>query len=238
MATTRSKKRTSKSKTASAPAGLSRQRKQEVLGIILMALAVLLSLAVVTHAPTDDALLEGAESEYLFEPGDNRVENLLGPVGAVVGKAIVSEFLGFPTLLLVACLMAWGYLLLRQRTPVFLPLLTGLAFAGALFLACFFGWFDAHTDLDLSRWSGAIGLGVAGWLASLVGSVGSFVVLTVAVLVTVLLVYDRDIQTSLDRAEGAVGKVGSGFAGTWARYREGAVERRALREEARDAALA
>jgi len=235
----RSKKRSSsKKKKKGAPAGLSRQRKQEVLGIILMALAALLTLAVVTHAPTDDALLEGAESEYLFEPGDNRVENLLGPVGAVVGKAIVSEFLGFPTLLLIACLMAWGYLLLRQRTPIFLPLLTGLAFAGALFLACFFGWFDAHTDFDLARFSGAIGLGVAGWLASLVGSVGSFVVLMVAVLVTALLVYDRDIQTSLDRAEGAVGKVGSGFAGTWATYREGAVERRLLREDARSAALA
>ncbi|MEO0558232.1 MAG: DNA translocase FtsK 4TM domain-containing protein, partial [Bacteroidota bacterium] len=208
------------------------------LGIILMALAALLTLAVVTHSPTDDALLEGAESEYLFEPGDNRVENLLGPVGAVVGKAVVSEFLGFPTLLLIACLMAWGYLLLRQRTPIFLPLLTGLAFAGALFLACFFGWFDAHTDLDLTRFSGAIGLGVAGWLTSLVGSVGSFVVLMVAVLVTGLLVYDRDIQTSLDRAEGAVGKVSSGFAGTWASYREGAIERRQLREKARSAALA
>ncbi|GAB5534679.1 MAG: DNA translocase FtsK [Rubricoccaceae bacterium] len=234
----RSKKRSSSKKKKAAPAGLSRQRKQEVLGIILMALAALLTLAVVTHAPTDDALLEGADRDYLFEPGDNRVENLLGPVGAVVGKAIVSEFLGFPTLLLIACLMAWGYLLLRQRTPIFLPLLTGLAFAGALFLACFFGWFDAHTDIDLVRWSGAIGLGVAGWLTSLVGSVGSFVVLMVSVLVTGLLVYDRDIQTSLDRAEGAVGKVSSGFAGTWASYREGAIERRQLREKARSEALA
>ena len=233
----RSKKRASSKKKKAAPAGVGRQRKQEVLGIILMALAALLTLAVVTHAPSDDVLLDGAESEYLFEPGDNRVENLLGPVGAVVAKAVVTEFLGFPTLLLVACLMAWGYLLLRQRTPLFLPLLTGLAFAGALFLACFFGWFDIHTDTDLTRWSGSIGTGVAYWLAGLVGAVGSFIILTVSVVVTALLVYDRDIQTSLDRAEGAVGKVSSGFAGTWASYREGAVERRQLREKARAEAL-
>ena len=233
----RSKKRASSKKKKAAPAGVGRQRKQEVLGIILMALAALLTLAVVTHAPSDDVLLDGAESEYLFEPGDNRVENLLGPVGAVVAKAVVTEFLGFPTLLLVACLMAWGYLLLRQRTPLFLPLLTGLAFAGALFLACFFGWFDIHTDTDLTRWSGSIGTGIAYWLAGLVGAVGSFIILTVSVLVTALLVYDRDIQTSLDRAEGAVGKVSSGFAGTWASYREGAVERRQLREQARAEAL-
>ena len=233
----RSKKRASSKKTKAPSAGVGRQRKQEVLGIILMALAALLTLAIVTHAPSDDALLDGAESEYLFEPGDNRVDNLLGPVGAVVAKAVVAEFLGFPTLLLVACLMAWGYLLLRQRTPLFLPLLTGLAFAGALFLACFFGWFDIHTDTDLARWSGSIGTGVAYWLAGLVGAVGSFIILTVSVVVTALLVYDRDIQTSLDRAEGAVGKVSSGFAGTWASYREGAVERRQLREKARAEAL-
>ena len=237
MSTTRSRSKKRSSSKKKAPAGVGRQRKQEVLGIILMALAALLTLAVVTHAPSDDVLLDGAESEYLFEPGDNRVENLLGPVGAVVAKAVVTEFLGFPTLLLVACLMAWGYLLLRQRTPLFLPLLTGLAFAGALFLACFLGWFDIHTDTDLARWSGSIGTGIAYWLAGLVGAVGSFIILTVSVVVTALLVYDRDIQTSLDRAEGAVGKVSSGFAGTWASYREGAVERRQLREKARAEAL-
>ena len=240
MSSTRSSARskTSRAKKKKSAGGFSRQRKQEVLGIILMALAVLVSLAVVTHDPADDALLAGAERDALFDPGDNRVANLLGPVGALIAKALVAEFLGFPTLLVVVCLFAWGWILLRQKTPVFLPLLTGLAFAGALFLACFFGWFDAHTDGDLARWSGALGLGVAGWLASLVGSVGSFVVLAVAVVVTVLLVWDRDIQTSLDRAEGAVTSLGGAVTERWASYRAGATERKVLREKARDEAAA
>ena len=240
MSSTRSSARskTSRAKKKKSAGGFSRQRKQEVLGIILMALAVLVSLAVVTHDPADDALLGGAERDALFDPGDNRVANLLGPVGALIAKALVAEFLGFPTLLVVVCLFAWGWILLRQKTPVFLPLLTGLAFAGALFLACFFGWFDAHTDADLARWSGALGLGVAGWLASLVGSVGSFVVLAVAVVVTVLLVWDRDIQTSLDRAEGAVTSLGGAVTERWASYRAGATERKVLREKARGEAAA
>ena len=227
----RTQKRASKKKPDSG--GFSRQRKQEVLGIILMALAVLVTLAVVTHSPADDALLEGAEREALFDRGDNRTENLLGPVGAVVAKALVTEFLGFPTLLVVACLLGWGWTLLRQKTPVFLPLLTGLAFAGALFLACFFGWLDAHTDADLGRWSGALGLGVAAWLAGLFGSVGSFVLLAVAVVVTALLVVDRDIQTSLDRAEGAVTSLGGTVTERWAAFRAGAAERKELRAKAR-----
>ena len=240
VSSTRSSARSTKgrSKKKTSAGGFSRQRKQEVLGILLMALAVLVGLAVVTHAPADDALLDGAEREALFETGDNRVENLLGPVGALIAEALVTEFLGFPTLLVVACLFAWGWVLLRQKTPVFLPLLTGLAFAGALFLACLFGWLDGLVDADLTRWSGALGLGVAGWLVSLGGTVGAGIVLAVAVVVTVLLVWDRDIQTSLDRAEGAVTSLGGAVTERWASYRSGAAERKTLRAKARDAAVA
>ncbi|MEM1117768.1 MAG: DNA translocase FtsK 4TM domain-containing protein [Bacteroidota bacterium] len=231
---TRTKKKRSSAKKKKADAGgFSRQRKQEVLGIILITLALLLSLAVVTHSPADDVLLGGAEREALFDPGDNRVDNLLGPVGALLAKALVTELLGYPILLVIAPLFAWGWVLLRQKTPVFLPLLTGLSVAGALFVACFFGWFDAHTDADLASWSGSIGLGVSGWLTSLFKPVGSFIVLLVSVVVTILLVYDRDIQTSLDRAEGAVTGLGGGLAERWAQYRTGAAERRTLREDAR-----
>lgn len=238
VSTTRSRSPKRKPAKKASAGGFSRQRKQEILGIILMALAVLLALAVVTHSPSDDALLTGAERSYLFEQGDNRVDNLLGSVGAVVAKALVTEFFGFPTLLVVLTLLAWGWVLLRQKTPVFLPRLTGLAFAGALFLACFFGWFDAHTDTDLVRWSGALGLGVSAWLASLFGSVGSFVLLLVAVVVTALLVYDWDIQTSLDRAEGAAATLRGSVTETWATYRAGAAERKQLRAQAREEARA
>ena len=236
MSTSR-KKKSSKRRKKSA-GGFSRQRKQEVLGILLMALATLLALAIVTHSTADDALLNGAEQTALFEPGDNRVDNVLGPVGAVVSKALVTDLLGYPTLLLVAILMAWGWVLLRQKTVVFLPLFTGLAFAGTVFLACFFGWFELHTEADLDSFSGAIGLGVSGWLTSLVKPVGSFIVLSVSVLVTALLVYDRDIQTSLDRVENLALGVREGFAGRWADFRAGSAERKALRAQAREEAHA
>ena len=236
--TSRTRKKRSSTKKKADAGGFSRQRKQEVLGIILITLALLLSLAVVTHSPSDDVLLGGAEREALFDPGDNRVDNLLGPVGALLAKALVTELLGYPILLVIVPLFAWGWVLLRQKTPVFLPLLTGLSVAGALFVACFFGWFDAHTDADLQSWSGAIGLGVSGWLTSLFKPVGSFIVLLVSVVVTILLVYDRDIQTSLDRAEGAVTGLRGGMAERWAQYRAASAERRQLRAEAREKALA
>ncbi len=231
----RSKKKPSSSK---ASGGFSQQRKREILGILLLALAVLAGLAVVTYSLADDARLAGENWENLVDPGDNRFDNLLGFVGATLARALVSGLVGYPMLLPVAALLAWGWLLLRQKTPVFLPTLTGLSLVGALFLACFFGWFDFQFDLELAAWSGNLGLGVTGWLTSILKPVGSFIVLLVAVVVVALLVYDRDIQTSLDRAEGAVTSLKSGIAESWATYRAGATERKQLRAKARDEALA
>ncbi|MEM1056813.1 MAG: DNA translocase FtsK [Bacteroidota bacterium] len=228
------KRRSSKSKAKkkTSDVALSRQRKLEILGLVLMALALLLSLAVVTHSRADDTMLDRESMETLLAPGDNRAENLLGPIGAIVSRALVTDLLGFPVLILLGVLFAWGYVLLRQKTPLFLPMFTGLAFAGSFFLACLMGWIDARADAPLDLWSGALGAGVSGWIEGLVGPVGAFVVLALAVVVVVLLVWDRDIQASLDRAEGAVGGLGSGLAASWASYREGAAERRDLRQKA------
>ena len=236
--TSKPKKKRSRSKKKTSTGGFSRQRKQEVLGILLMALATLLTIAIVTHSRADDATILSSEWEAATEFGDNRVDNLLGPVGAVISKSLVTDLLGYPTLLLVAILMAWGWVLLRQKQVIFLPLFTGLAFAGTLFLACFFGWFELHTEADLESFSGAVGLGVSGWLTSLVKPVGSFIVLSVGVLVTALLIHDRDIQTSLDRAENLALGVREGFSERWARFRTGSAERAVLREKAREEALA
>jgi len=212
------------------------ERKKEILGLVLLALAFLLALAVVTHSRADDARVDGGDAlDDLLAPGANGTANLLGPVGAVVSRALVTGFLGYPVLLLVAALFGWGYVLFRRKTPVFLPLLTGLAAVGAFFVACFFGWLDFHSDLGLDLWSGAVGQGVAGWLESVVGAVGAFALLLLALLVTLLLVVDRDIQTSLDRAEEAFWGVRDWLRGVWASFRSGAEERKRLRAEALEA---
>ncbi|PAP76916.1 FtsK/SpoIIIE family DNA translocase [Rubrivirga marina] len=238
MSTTRSRSKKRTSSKTKAAAGFSRQRKQEILGILLLALAVLAGLAVVTFSAADDVRLADENWENLVDPGDNRFDNLLGFVGATLARALVSGLVGYPVLLPIVALLAWGWVLLRQKTPVFLPTLTGLSLAGALFLACFFGWFDAQLDTDLAAFSGDLGIGIAGWLTSVLKPVGSFIVLLVAVLVTLLLVWDRDIQTSLDRAEGAVTSLKSGLTESWASYRVGAAERKQLRAQARAEAIA
>ena len=65
------KKATPRKKTTKKPSTpkVSSQRKTEILGVILMALAVLLSLALLTYQSADDALARDFSFGALFEPG-------------------------------------------------------------------------------------------------------------------------------------------------------------------------
>ena len=229
----RSTSRRKRSGKAGSPRSLvSNQRKKEILGLILLALAFLLTLAILTHSREDDALLGGVRWDDLFDSRDNRTDNLLGPVGAIVSRALVPGFLGFPVLGMLGMLFAWGYVLFRRRTPVFLPIITGLTAAGVFFLACFFGWLEPRTDVSLDLWSGAVGLGVAGWLEHAVGAVGSFALLALALAVTVLLFVDRDIQTSLDRVEAWLIRLRDGAKKLWGSLKSSAAARKVLRKAA------
>ncbi len=234
MSSTRSRSTSKRKKSTSNSAGVlvSSERKREILGLILLALAFLLTLAIVTHSNEDDTLLDGVRWSDLFDSRDNRTDNLLGPVGAIVSRALVPGLLGFPILGMIGMLFAWGYVLFRRRKPVFLPIITGLTATGVFFLACFLGWLNAHTDAMFDLWSGSVGLGVAGWLEQVVGAVGSFALLALGLAVTVLLFVDRDIQTTLDRVEAALIRIRDGVIRMWASLKTGAAERKELRKAA------
>ncbi|ARA91735.1 DNA translocase FtsK [Rhodothermaceae bacterium RA] len=239
MATSRKKRRKPAKKTASAPL-VPPQRKQEVLGLILMVLALLVSLAVVTYTPGDNGLARSLSVEEALHPGNNRAANALGLVGAALAYWLVPQFLGYTSLLLTGLLFAWGYVVFRQRTPVFLPLITTLLLVGAFVLAALFGWFGLTLEADLSRWSGLFGQGIAGWMLSLFGSIGSLILLLLMLAVTTLLVVDHDIQRSLDRLEDVAGAARAGLSSWWndrkARHAERQAERRQRLEERRKAA--
>ena len=164
-----------------------------------MALALLLTLARVTYDQADDALARAFSWADALDPRGNQAENALGLVGATLAYGLIPRLLGYPVVLLAMILGAWGYVFFRRKTTVFLPLLTGLALVVVLLASTFFGWFADGDSTTLALWSGDVGLGVAGWMQQVFGAVGSFILLTLAALVTLLLIVDHDIQVTLDR---------------------------------------
>lgn len=199
MASSTAKKRSRKSARKSNTTLVSRGRKREVLGLILMILAVLIGLALVTYSPADNAVAKSFTVQDAFDPGNNRASNALGLVGAVIARLLVPEFLGYSVLMLAGLLFAWGYALLRQKAGSPLPVVSLLITIATFTLACLFGWITIVTESDLATWSGAVGLGAAGWMSHVFGTVGSIILLISALAVTALLLVDHDIQRSIDR---------------------------------------
>lgn len=231
---TASRKKTTTARQKSAAALVSSQRKKEILGLILMALALLLSLALATYDPADNDIARKVSLGALFDPGGNRAGNALGLVGAVLARLLVPHFLGYTSLLLTSLLFAWGYVVFRHRKTVYLPFLSLLTVVGALVLATLLGWIGMATEHDWSLWSGFVGQGIAGWMRQVFGGLGSFVILALLVIVTLLLVIDRDIQRSLDRIEEWFQKARTWFKDWRAAQKERHGERRAERARLRD----
>ncbi|NBC87548.1 MAG: DNA translocase FtsK [Bacteroidetes bacterium] len=202
MASTGSKK---KSKKKDAPA-ISTRRKLEVLGLVLMVFALLLTLAFVTYQPEDDAIARAISlGDAIVNPADHqaqfRVRNALGIVGAELARVMVPGFLGYTVISLTGLLLVWGFAIFRHLDPRRLIYPTGLTAVSAFVASTLIGWFGhtLETENGLLTWAGAVGVGTAGWMQRIFGVTGSFILLLLAGTVVLLLVVDHDIQRSIDR---------------------------------------
>lgn len=223
---------------------MSLQRKKEVLGLILMVLAFLLTLAILTYDARDNTLARQFSFAALFDPGENRASNALGLVGAALSFLLVRGFLGYTTLFLPGLLFAWGYVLFRNRRALYLPLLSALLLVGTFLLAAFFGWLATPWP-EFSLLGGNVGVETAEWMRRVFGAAGALVLILLILAVTVLLVVDHDIQTTVDRVEDGVRIVRDWMQGRLhesreklVAYRHELAEHQATRRAAREQALA
>ena len=79
---------------------LSRQRQNEILGILLMALAVMIFLSLISYVPEEDYLL----TSHGFS---ERTGNLIGPVGQMLASALILAF-GYFGYIVPLILLLWG----------------------------------------------------------------------------------------------------------------------------------
>ncbi|MEZ4695913.1 MAG: DNA translocase FtsK [Rhodothermales bacterium] len=217
-----SKKKSSKTQ------GLPPQRRKEILGFLLIFVGVLLALAVVTYTPADDSLARSFSFGRAIDPGENRASNALGLFGAWLAYGLVANSIGYFSLVVSGLLCSWGYLLFRNRTPVYLPLVSVLSAVTAILAATFFGWLALAADSNLTAWSGSWGIGVANWMRSVFGAVGSLIILIALLCTAGLLLVDHDIQRTIDRLE-------EGIASLRRRFANWRTEAKAVRAERRAA---
>lgn len=190
----------SKLNTATTPTGIDDSRKVEIIGIIIMAIAILLGLCIFSYSPRDYQYAQNISFLDLFtsDAASRLVENWLGPVGAYLSHFLVHGLFGYMSIILALIAGYNGWHIFRHRAPRQLIWVSALSIWSMILLSAFLGWMNTNAGVpENSIWSGNVGIALSTILQNLIG-VGSIIVLSVFILITVLLFVDRDLQRTVD----------------------------------------
>lgn len=189
--------------TSGAPQGLDSARKVEIVGIIVIAIAVLLGLSILSYTPEDYQYARSLKFTDLFNPDANSrlVQNWLGPVGAYISHFLVYTLFGYTSILFALIIGFNGWHVLRHRPFNQNNWLNILSVWGMVLLSTFIGWLNQNANFpEDSVWSGSAGIAISRILQNITG-LGSIFILSVLVLVTLLLFWDRDLQKTIDNVK-------------------------------------
>jgi S-DNA-T family DNA segregation ATPase FtsK/SpoIIIE len=190
-----------KSSSGSLTGGLSQARKLEILGILIIAVAVLLGLSILTYHPGDYALAQEISFSNLFSMDyglARRIQNGLGVMGAHIAHFFVYVLFGYTSFIIPLILTGLGWFVFRDKNIRQMLWPTAFGIWSMVLLSTLLGWFYSEYAWFASTWCGETGLGIAALFKNIMG-MGSIVILTVLFMVTLLAMLDRDLQETVDR---------------------------------------
>lgn len=195
------KKVTPDSQPSKAPA-LTINRKLEIIGILVMVIAILIGISISTYDQGDYAIISDSGAGSVFQADQlslNRVTNGLGLVGAYISHVFVHLFFGYLSIIVSVIALQIGWAIFRHHSLKELQWPSFLWFSGMVLIATIIGWFSIELDLAMDSFSGMAGYSLAQLMLTVTGVYGSFVILIAFLLILVLLLIDRDIQLTIDR---------------------------------------
>jgi len=184
-------------------AGLSNARKVEIIGISLIAIAVLLGLSILSYTPEDYQYVRTLSFGDVFQPDTSArlIQNFLGPVGAFLSHLLVFYAFGYISILLAGILGYTGWHIFRQRSLQEKTQTIALTLWAMVLVSTFLGWTHANWAFpESSVWSGSSGLALSRILQNITG-IGSVFILVVLMAINALLFIDRDLQKTIDNVK-------------------------------------
>lgn len=182
-------------------AGIDDNRKVEIIGVIIIALAILLGLSIVSYTPEDYQYATKLSFTDLFntDASSRLVQNWLGPVGAYLSHFVVHQLFGYTSFILSILIFFQGWHIFRRRSYKDLSWITILGIWSMILFSTILGWMNFNLDFPAnSVWSGGAGVATSKVLQNFTSSVGSGIILFLLAIVTLLLLWDRDLQKSID----------------------------------------
>jgi S-DNA-T family DNA segregation ATPase FtsK/SpoIIIE len=211
-------------------------RKEKVIAILLMAIAILVFLALVSYDAADEANADIHISDlYKVFTGDPQVQakadtarNWLGLVGAIISDFLIKSTIGYSIFCLPVLLMLFGWTMIREGDGSRLITFTNYTLATALLVSVSFGMLRLIVGGDSIglEWSGVVGVFIANVLAQLLGRAGGSIVLLTLLFVVIVLAVDLDVKKTANRFRTLYLHAVDWSGRTYRRWRESRASRR------------
>lgn len=189
-------------------------RLRHITSLLLLVSGTLLSLALVSYSRLDQANADVAAGDLTgLVTNDPSIiaraamtENWLGLVGAWIADFLINGTIGWFALGLAGLFGFWSYVVYKERdlqrawnrtTNVLIALLLGSVFVGALRTI---DWMPAIAY----EMTGAVGWFLATLFGGLIGSAGTFLLVSAGLTVVFLYLFDTDLKAVGSRLERAL----------------------------------
>lgn len=167
-------------------------------GILFFAIGIIFGISILTYSSSDYAFIQGQGIRSLLDFGQNfhsNIENRLGPLGAVLSHLLVYRLFGYHSIFLAIIIVVYGWGLFRHHdlSPYHLK-----AFYAVLFMilaSSVAGWVTNEFGLFPEHWGGSSGMAMALLLRALTGPVGPVIILGSLLLIVLILLLNKDIQS-------------------------------------------
>ncbi len=171
---------------------------------MIMAVASLLLLSIASYHPNDYGVVKSLSPSSFFQADQGaamRISNWLGMMGAYISYFFVHVLFGYVSILIPVMIAAAGWFFFRLKPIEELgwPLAYGIWMM--VLLSTISGWFYNEYQAYEMVWSGSSGIYMAQILQNITG-IGSIIILSVLLLVSLLILIDRDLQSTMDRVKG------------------------------------
>ncbi len=180
------------------------ERKMEMLGIILMAIAVTFAISIITYRSEDFAIIQSVDFRTLLDFGQGpalRIQNGLGPLGAYLSHFFVQILFGYFSMILVVVVLLYGWNILRHKDLKAIHLKSLYAVFAMMLAASIMGWLHNEFDLVSVDWAGSSGLAIAYILRALTGQYGPVIILGSLSIIAIILLTNRDLQSAIENVK-------------------------------------
>ncbi len=167
-------------------------RTRTVLGIFLISIAAFLTLSFISHlvdAGVNDQSQLQEFGETLIDP-EETVDNWMGKVGAIVAEKFVHTWFGITAFIFPFLFLLLGFKVMFRKA--LLPI--GLSFKHSLFFLYFVPLLMGYLFAENANLSGSLGFQLNRWTTSLIGSVGTGMLLLFLSVVYMAVVFNFSVD--------------------------------------------